>query len=138
MRRLKLLNNSRLGSIRRILGVFLGLGLTFFAGSAMAVDMTIGDMASSITQSFTNLTHLITAGAYLAGLAFSIGAIMKFKEHKDNPTQIPIGKPIALIFIAAALLFLPTVLDITGNTMFGSGASVAGPTGVEFKPGGGS
>ncbi|MDF0681607.1 MAG: hypothetical protein P0116_11650 [Candidatus Nitrosocosmicus sp.] len=29
----------------------------------------------------------------------------------DNPTQIPIGTPISLTFIAAALQFLPSVLD---------------------------
>jgi hypothetical protein len=28
----------------------------------------------------------------------------------DSPTQIPIGTPIALVFIAAALLFIPSVL----------------------------
>lgn len=79
-------------------------------------DMTIGDIAESVNGSFTNLTKLITAGSYLAGLGFSAGAIMKFKQHKDNPTQIPIGTPIALVFIAAALLFLPTILATTGAT----------------------
>jgi intracellular multiplication protein IcmD len=69
-------------------------------------------------------------GSYLAGLGFSIGAVMKFKQHKDNPAQIPIGTPIALVFIAAALLFLPTILSVTGETMFGSGRSTAGPTGT--------
>lgn len=110
------------------------LGLLLIAGEALAASsLTVGGMASSITGSFTNLTKLITAGSYLAGLGFSIGAIMKFKQHKDNPTQIPIGTPIALIFIAAALLFLPTILGIAGATMFGSsGGSVAGPTGTVF------
>ena len=96
-------------------------------------NMTVGAMASSIYGSFTNLTKLITAGSYLAGLGFSIGAIMKFKQHKDNPTQIPIGTPIALVFIAAALLFLPSVLGVTGATMFGSsGGKTAGPTGTVY------
>lgn len=100
---------------------------------AAAGNMTIGAMASSITGSFTNLTKLITAGSYLAGLGFSIGAIMKFKQHKDNPTQIPIGTPIALVFIAAALLFLPSILGVTGATMFGSsGGKTAGPTGTVY------
>jgi len=49
------------------------------------------------------------------------GAIAKFKQHKDNPTQIPIGTPIALLFIGAALLFLPTILQIAGGTIFGDG-----------------
>jgi len=91
---------------------------------------TVGDMASSIISSFTSLTKLITAGSYLAGLGFSIGAIMKFKQHKDNPTQVPIGTPIALVFIAAALLFLPSILSVAGQTMFGSAGTVAGPTGT--------
>jgi intracellular multiplication protein IcmD len=72
---------------------------------------SLGSIAESITSSYSNITKIITAGSYLAGLAFSIGAIMKFKQHKDNPTQTPIGTPIALVFVAAALLFLPSILD---------------------------
>lgn len=98
-----------------------------------AAAPTLGDMASSITKSFVNLAKLITAGSYLAGLGFSIGAIMKFKQHKDNPTQIPIGTPIALVFIASALLFLPTILGVTGQTMFGGAGKTAGPTGTIFR-----
>ena len=90
---------------------------TSSTGSSTA---SLGDIASSVDGSFTNLTKLVTAGAYLAGLGFSIGAMMKFKQHKDNPTQIPIGAPIALVFIAAALLFLPSILSVTGSTMFRS------------------
>ncbi|HAT6331884.1 TPA: type IV secretion protein IcmD [Legionella pneumophila] len=99
-----------------------------------AAGVSLGKMASQITGSFTSLAKLITAGSYLAGLGFSIGAIMKFKQHKDNPTQIPIGTPIALIFIAAALLFLPSILGVAGVTMFGgSGGKTAGPTGTIYK-----
>lgn len=112
------------------------LSLMMVTGEALAgstQNLTVGDMASEITSSFSQLTKLITAGSYLAGLAFSIGAIMKFKQHKDNPTQIPIGTPIALVFIAAALLFLPTILGVAGFTMFGSAGSVAGPSGTIFS-----
>jgi len=101
---------------------------------ASSSTWTIGDVAQQITGSFTQLTQLITAGSYLAGIGFSIGAIMKFKQHKDNPTQIPVGTPIALLFIAAGLLFLPSILDVTSVTMFGTtGGSVAGPTGIVFE-----
>lgn len=66
-------------------------------------------IASTITSSLSNLGKLITAGSYLAGLGFAIASSFKFKQHKDNPTQIPVGTPIALVFIAAALLFLPSL-----------------------------
>ncbi|HHF7373517.1 hypothetical protein [Legionella bozemanae] len=110
--------------------------LALVSQDAAAGGISVGTMASTITSSFTNLTKLITAGSYLAGLGFSIGAIMKFKQHKDNPTQIPIGTPIALVFIAAALLFLPSILGVTGVTMFGgSGGTTAGPTGTVYTSG---
>jgi len=93
------------------------------AAASSLSGKSAGDLSSQITSSFTNLTKLITAGSYLSGLAFSIGAILKFKQHKDNPTQIPIGTPIALVFIGAALLFLPTILTTAGTTT-GSGSTV--------------
>ncbi|AHE67898.1 type IV secretion protein IcmD [Legionella oakridgensis] len=111
---------------------FAFLGLALFADVAAAAATSVGAMASTITDSFARVGKLITGGSYLAGLAFSIGAIMKFKQHKDNPTQIPIGTPIALVLIAAALLFLPTLLSVTGGTMFGAGAKTAGPGGVTY------
>jgi intracellular multiplication protein IcmD len=119
-----------------VLGLFtlLLLNLVFVADANATTTWTIGDVASQITGSFTQLSKLITAGSYLAGLGFSIGAVMKFKQHKDNPTQIPVGTPIALLFIAAALLFLPSILDVTSITMFGTaGGTVAGPTGTIFQ-----
>jgi intracellular multiplication protein IcmD len=102
-----------------------------FANEALAAVTTIGGVATQVIQSFKTLARLITASSYLAGLAFSIGAIMKFKQHKDNPTQIPIGTPIALILIAAALLFLPSILKVAGGTMF-EGGKTAGPGGTVF------
>lgn len=122
------------GKLSKACLLALGVSSVFFTAGVMAADQSIGTVASTITASFEKLTKLITAGSYLAGLGFSIGAIMKFKQHKDNPTQIPIGTPIALIFIGAALLFLPSVLTTVGDTMFGSGGgNVSGPTGKIFS-----
>ena len=42
-----------------------------------------------------------------------------FKNHKANPNQVPILTPVILIIISAGLLLLPTILGITGGTMFG-------------------
>lgn len=109
--------------------------LLIFAQEAAAGAKTIGQVASGISQSFQQVGKLITGGSYLAGLAFAIGAIMKFKQHKDNPTQIPIGTPISLVFVAAALLFLPSLMGTLGQSMFGGGKT-AGPSGTVITGGG--
>lgn len=114
--------------------VIVGVFFIYEPCFAQGTNLTIGGVASLITQSFRNIARLITAASYLSGLGFAIGAIMKFKQHKDNPTQIPIGTPIALLFIASALLFLPNVLGVSGVTLFGqAGGTVAGPSGIVFS-----
>ena len=107
--------------------------VSFILLTLLSLDVAsadLGTMASSISNTFASVGRAITGGSYVAGLAFSIGAIMKFKQHKDNPTQIPIGTPISLVFIAAALLYLPSVLSVAGYTMFGSKGTTAGPSGI--------
>ncbi len=110
--------------------ISLGSFVLLLLISQDASAITIGNMASSLYGTFTKIGLAITGGSYVAGLAFAIGAIMKFKQHKDNPTQITIGTPISLVFIAAALLFLPSIMSVAGFTMFGIQGTTAGPTGV--------
>lgn len=104
----------------------------FSAGYANAAisGPSIGAIASYITSSFSNLAELVTGGSYIAGMGFALSSILKFKQHKDNPTQIPIGTPIAMLFIAAALIFLPTIFGTANQTIFGGSGSAGGVTGV--------
>lgn len=100
------------------------------ATAALADISGIGSVASNVTSNIGNIAKLVTAAAYVAGMAFAVGAIVKFKAHKENPTQIPIGTPIAMLFVGAALIFVPTVFTVSGKTLFGASGFVAGPSGI--------
>jgi intracellular multiplication protein IcmD len=114
---------------RVILGILAFM--CFIAGTAaLAAVSGIGSVASQVTTNIAGIAKLITAASYVAGMAFAVGAVVKFKAHKDNPTQIPIGTPIALLFVGAALIFIPTVFKVSGSTLFGSSGSVAGVSGI--------
>lgn len=133
---------------RRSLQVFLVLG-AMLALWAFAYDVAlaaeaptggIGSLAQNVTQNFGALAKLVTAGSYIAGFGFILASIFKFKSHKDNPTQIPVGTPIALLFIGAAMVFLPSLISSAGSTVFGANASnPGGVSGVSsIKAGGGA
>jgi intracellular multiplication protein IcmD len=110
------------------LGCFVvGTGAAFSAETTIS---GIGSVASQVGTNLAGIAKLITAASYVAGMAFAVGAIVKFKAHKDNPTQIPVGTPIALLFIGAALIFIPTVFSVSGATMFGGSGTVAGVSGI--------
>lgn len=104
---------------------------------AQATDSGIGGIASNITGSFKALGQLILAVAFLGGIGFIMAAIFKFKQHKDNPQQIPLGTPIAMLVIGAFLVFLPSLISPAGSTIFGSGSTAGGftGTGVTALPG---
>lgn len=116
--------------MKRVILALLAL-VCFTAGTAaLAAISGIGSVAAQVTSNVSNIAKLITAASYVAGMAFAVGAIVKFKAHKDNPTQIPIGTPIALLFVGAALIFVPTVFKVSGSTLFGGSGVVAGVSGI--------
>lgn len=96
---------------------FTSLALMLVFSNSYAED-TLGSMADNLGKAIQKFETVISWGSYLAGLGFAIGAIMKFKQHKDNPSNIPVGTPMALLFVAVALIFLPSLTQTVGKTMF--------------------
>jgi intracellular multiplication protein IcmD len=142
-RKLDLNKLAKVGGI--VAAVALGLFATdtFAAAAGGGGGDTIGTIAARITESFTSLGQLILAIAFVGGLGFTMAAIFKFKQHKDNPTQIPLGTPIAMLAIGIVLMFLPGIITPAGTTLFGASASSAGggltgQAGLATLPGQGS
>lgn len=96
--------------------LFLGSGLI----AAFAEDPTLGKLAENIQGNLGPVEEVIIALCYIGGIGFAGAAIMKFKQYKDNPQQIQLGQPIALIFIGAALIWLPQLIKTAGSTIFGT------------------
>jgi len=90
----------------------------------------IGAMADTMTESFGNIGSLFIAAAYIAGFALTVAAIFKFKAHKDNPQQVPLGTAIALLVIGVLLVFLPALFKPAGSTIFGGTPESAGSRGT--------
>lgn len=100
------------------------------SGGGASTGSGIGMVAGQVTSNMANIAKLITAAAYVAGMAFAVGAIVKLKAHKDNSTQVPVSTGIVLLFVAAALIFVPTVFKVSGATMFGGSGEVGGISGI--------
>lgn len=95
----------------------------------------IKSVAANVKGNLKEVVQLITALAFVAGVAFAIGGIVKFKAHKENPTQVQIGVPISLLFIGAALIFIPGVFTATGTTLFGGSGKYSSVSGFSSLSG---
>ena len=105
----------------------VSMGL-FYTGYASAATGDLGAVASTLTTTFASVAKLVTAMAYLIGMGFGVSAMLKFKAHKDNPQGTPLGVPMMLLFVAAGLLFLPSIFSMGGASLGLS--SVGGIIGV--------
>jgi len=114
--------------INLILGLLLIFGLNAYA-NAQSVP-TLGDIAQNLTNTFEAITRLITAVAYVSGSGLFLISIFQFRQHKENPTQIPLSKPMMFLALGSALLFFPTIIEITEHSVFGTNAITGGPQGL--------
>jgi intracellular multiplication protein IcmD len=94
---------------------------------------TISGMANNLRNQFSAIADLILATARVAGIGFSLAAIFKFKQHKDNPTQVPIGTPFALLAVGIILMFMKGIFDPAAKSIYGEGADKM--DGFEMKVG---
>ena len=122
--------------------VYMAVGAGFFIMAAYADTSTtpppnsLGDVAATVTSSFANLAKMISAISYIAGFAFSIAGVFKLKQHKDNPQQIAVTIGITLIALGIGLIFMPSIFQMGGATLFGTNAQTAGVTGITTFTGG--
>ena len=79
----------------------------------------------NISRSLYPVQHLITGFAYLLGITFFITALSKFFKMADQRAQSSShGRafvPLMYLLFGAALVYLPTTLNIMANTTFGAG-----------------
>lgn len=99
-------------SLLCLVGFFPELGLAKPASS-------LGALALETTKSFSGVAKLISAISYVAGLFFAVSGLLKFKAHKDNPTQVSLGQPLMLLAVSTGLIFLPNVITSLGATFWG-------------------
>ena len=74
-------------------------------------------VADKVTEQLESVAKLIVGLSFVAGLGFLLAGLFKFKQHKDNPTQVQIGTPLVLVALGSAMLFLPGLVSIGGETM---------------------
>ena len=102
--------------------------LSFCAASAFA-DNTIGSLAGNLSNQFKQIGQLMAGVAYVAGFGLTMTAMFKFKQHKDNPQQVPMGIPMAMLTIGVCLIFLPSFIAPAGSSIFGGTATAGGFSG---------
>ncbi len=100
--------------------------LGFYVSSVLAEATNIGTMASDVTSTLGNIAGMLQGASYVAGIGLTIGSLFKFKQHKENPQQAPLGSCMAMLLVGISLIFMPSLVNIAGGTLGMSSLGTAG------------
>jgi hypothetical protein len=81
---------------------------------------TLSDLADNLVSQIDSVAQLMVALSYVSGVGFAISAIYKFKQHKDNPTQVPVANAFAILAVSILLVFLPGLFKPAARSVFGT------------------
>lgn len=94
--------------------------LTLFAIATVTQAATINDIADNIITQLAAGNEMIILMAYVSGLGFLVISFFKFKQHKDNPAQNPVGNALTILLIGVLLIYLGNLSKPLGETFFGA------------------
>ena len=87
--------------------VKVGLGLALCAASTSLWAVTLGEASDNLFGPLAVITKLVVLVCYAVGVAFCIGALMQYRQHRRNPKLVPLTTPVLLIILGGMALLLP-------------------------------
>jgi len=78
-----------------------------FAVTAYAQQQTLGDLANRVMIPISGLEEVLYTICYIIGGAITVGSLVQFKLHRDNPSQVRLSTPLLLLILGLALVLIP-------------------------------
>ena len=110
-------NNAIANDISGFMGAIGGLG---------GLAPNINGILENIRDSIEEVPGLIAAVAYLLGIVIAVQAILKAKDHVENPDQTALKESVIRFLVAGALFALPTIYNAMFDVVGGNGLGIIG------------
>jgi intracellular multiplication protein IcmD len=127
--KLKSVMHKAVKSLRYVLPLSLVVTSACYAdGGAAASASDLSGIASNVNAATKGLISIVADISVLAGIGFVVAGFMKFRQHSQNPQQVPMGQAIIPLLVGIMLGILPTIITISQKTVTGTstGAKVGG------------
>ena len=74
---------------------------------------TAGEVSAVMTSLVAAFTGILEKICFVIGAGLLIGAVIRYKEHRDNPTQVRIGDSVALLIAGTSIAVLPLLARLS-------------------------
>lgn len=71
------------------------------------------DISGTLLSIFSSVNSVFSSVAIIIGIGLLAGAFIQYKEHKRNPLQVPISRPIVVFILGVVLIAIPLLGEMT-------------------------
>jgi hypothetical protein len=79
----------------------------------------LGNIFEGLTKEKDTYKQILVDFLQLCSFGFFIATVFKFKQYKDNPTQIPVSTPFALLMVTILAYTSTLIIKPASQTLFG-------------------
>lgn len=123
-----------------------GKGRYFFAAAALLVGalgcslamadpstVTLGQIAHNVEVTVGSTARILQDIGIAGGIVLVLMGFMKFKQHSNNPQQIPITHAVIPLLIGASLIMYPMLITTATKAILGDTTNVTKLGGNEIN-----
>ncbi len=92
------------------------IGLAFFTPvDAYALSESLGDLSDKLMLPMSVLTSALYNMSLAIGVALLFGALIQYKNYRNNPSQVPISRFVTLLIFGLVLIALPVLVKLSAS-----------------------
>ncbi len=74
---------------------------------------SLGQVSQSLLDPLSGIKKMMAAISVIAGIAFLMGAVIQYMDHRKNPIQVTISKPIVYLILGIIFIAIPYATEIS-------------------------
>lgn len=87
------------------------------------VPNSLGDLSDKLLLPMSLLTSALYNMSLVIGIALLFGALIQYKNYRNNPSQVPLSRPITLLVFGVILVVLPILTKFSESAILVSRVS---------------
>lgn len=84
---------------------------------------SLGDLSDKLLLPMSLLTSALYNMSLVIGIALLFGALIQYKNYRNNPSQVPLSRPITLLIFGVILVVLPILTKYSESAILVSRVS---------------
>lgn len=102
--------------LNNFLKILVGL-FTSCAARADQSSLSLGGASANAMEPLGIFTNGLYNICYILGVGFILGSIIRFKEYRQNPSQTPISRPIAIFCFGLIFIAVPIIAKLSSSSI---------------------